>query len=42
MAEIKLKLKEQPRFPLEAEVITPDNFAQLKLKSWSYFMAMKS
>ena len=27
MAEIKLKLKNQPKFPLEAESITPDNFA---------------
>ncbi|MHA1490170.1 MAG: formylmethanofuran dehydrogenase subunit C [Promethearchaeota archaeon] len=27
MPEIKLKLKKQPDFPLEAEVITPDNFA---------------
>ena len=27
MAEIKLKLKKQPQFPLEAEVIMPDNFA---------------
>jgi len=26
MAEIKLKLKKQPTFPLEAEIITPDNF----------------
>lgn len=27
MAEIKLKLKKQPEFPLEAESISPDNFA---------------
>ncbi|MHA2008785.1 MAG: formylmethanofuran dehydrogenase subunit C [Promethearchaeota archaeon] len=27
MAEIKLKLKVEPKFPLEADVITPDNFA---------------
>ena len=27
MAEIKLKLKEKPKFPLEAESISPDNFA---------------
>lgn len=27
MAEIKLKLKKQPEFPLEAESITPNNFA---------------
>ena len=27
MAEIKLKLKKAPDFPLEAESITPDNFA---------------
>ena len=27
MAEIKLKLKKQPEFPLEADAITPDNFA---------------
>lgn len=27
MSEIKLKLKKQPEFPLEADVITPDNFA---------------
>jgi formylmethanofuran dehydrogenase subunit C len=27
MAEIKLKLKKQPQFPLEAEVISPDNIA---------------
>ena len=27
MAEIKLKIKKQPVFPLEAEVITPDNLA---------------
>jgi formylmethanofuran dehydrogenase subunit C len=28
MAEIKLKLKNQPEVPLEAESITPDNFAE--------------
>ena len=27
MGEIKLKLKKQPSVPLEADVITPDNFA---------------
>ncbi|MFO8020476.1 MAG: formylmethanofuran dehydrogenase subunit C [Promethearchaeia archaeon] len=27
MGEIKLKLKKEPEFPLEAECITPDNFA---------------
>ena len=27
MAEIKLKIKKQPVFPLEAEAITPDNLA---------------
>ncbi|MFW9988573.1 MAG: formylmethanofuran dehydrogenase subunit C [Candidatus Odinarchaeota archaeon] len=27
MVEIKLKLKEEPEFPLEADVITPDQFA---------------
>jgi len=27
MSEIKLKIKKQPNFPLEAESITPDNFA---------------
>ncbi len=27
MAEIKLKLKEEPEYPLEAEVISPDQFA---------------
>ncbi|TFF63560.1 MAG: formylmethanofuran dehydrogenase subunit C [Promethearchaeota archaeon] len=32
MAEIKLSLKKQSRFPLEAEVITPDNFAGKTLK----------
>lgn len=27
MAEVKLKLKKKPKFPLEADSITPDNFA---------------
>ena len=31
MTEIKLKLKKQPSFPLEADSITPDNFAGKKI-----------
>lgn len=31
MAEIKLKLKNSPKFPLEAEVISPDKFANKTL-----------
>lgn len=32
MAEIKLKLKKQPEFPLEADQITPDIFAEKSIK----------